>query len=86
VQPWAGASQTLEAGILLRAQTPTRGEMCRKSALKKSYLPASEGVRLVGIGLEDLIAVALPDAILVGPRAAAREVGLAVAVMKAKGI
>jgi hypothetical protein len=55
-------------------------------SIENGYLPASEGVRLVGIGLKALIAVALPDAILVAPRAAAQEVGRAVAVMKAKGI
>jgi len=53
---------------------------------ENSYLSAGSGVRLVGIGLKDMVAVALPDAVLVAPREAAQEVGWAVAAMKAADI
>lgn len=42
----------------------------------------SEGQVLVGIGLEDMIAVAMPDAVLVAPRSRAQDVKLAVAALK----
>jgi len=43
------------------------------------------GVELVGIGLEDMIAVAMPDAVLVAKRADAQRVKDAVAALKARG-
>lgn len=42
-----------------------------------------EGQVLVGIGLSDMIAVAMPDAVLVAPRARAQEVKEAVAALRA---
>lgn len=45
----------------------------------------SEGVELVGIGLRNLIAVAMSDAVLVADRARVQEVKAAVATLKAKG-
>jgi mannose-1-phosphate guanylyltransferase/mannose-6-phosphate isomerase len=44
-----------------------------------------DGLELVGIGLEDMIVVAMPDAVVVAPRARAQEVRAAVAELKAKG-
>ncbi len=41
--------------------------------------------RLVGIGLTDMVAVAMPDAVLVAPRARAQEVKAAVAALKRDG-
>ena len=44
-----------------------------------------EGPELVGIGLKDLVAVAMPDAVLVAPRAESQRVKEAVTALKAKG-
>lgn len=46
----------------------------------------AEGPHLVGLGLSGLVAVALPDAVLVAPRARAQEVGRAVAALRAEGV
>ena len=54
---------------------------CRNTLLR-SENPA---VELVGIGLEDLIAVAMPDAVLVARADRAQDVKLAVSALKAKG-
>lgn len=43
------------------------------------------GVELVGIGLEDMIAVAMPDAVLVARRSEAQRVKEAVSALKARG-
>ncbi len=43
------------------------------------------GQQLVGIGLEDMVVVAMPDAVLVAPRARAQEVKAAVEALKEKG-
>ncbi|THD85157.1 mannose-1-phosphate guanylyltransferase/mannose-6-phosphate isomerase [Aliigemmobacter aestuarii] len=45
----------------------------------------AEGVELVGIGVENLIAVAMPDAVLVADRSRAQDVKQAVAALKARG-
>jgi mannose-1-phosphate guanylyltransferase/mannose-6-phosphate isomerase len=45
----------------------------------------SRGQELVGIGLKDLVVVAMPDAVLVADRSRAQEVKEAVARLKAKG-
>ena len=45
----------------------------------------SEGVELVGIGLHNIIAVAMNDAVLVADRSRAQDVKLAVEALKAKG-
>jgi len=55
---------------------------CKGSLL----LAAEEGPRLVGLGLEDMIAVAMRDAVLVAPMARAQEVREAVAALKAQGV
>jgi mannose-1-phosphate guanylyltransferase/mannose-6-phosphate isomerase len=54
---------------------------CRNTLLR-SENPA---VELVGIGLEDLIAVAMPDAVLVARADRAQDVKLAVTALKARG-
>lgn len=41
---------------------------------------------LVGIGLKDIVAVAMPDAVLVAPRERAQDVKMAVAALKAQGV
>jgi mannose-1-phosphate guanylyltransferase/mannose-6-phosphate isomerase len=45
----------------------------------------SDGLELVGIGLEDIVAVAMPDAVVVARKSRAQEVKQAVAVLKHKG-
>lgn len=45
----------------------------------------SEGLELVGIGLRDIIAVAMPDAVLIADRNRAQDVRIAVAQLKTKG-
>jgi mannose-1-phosphate guanylyltransferase / mannose-6-phosphate isomerase len=52
---------------------------CDNSLLRSE----SEGLALVGIGLQDIIAVAMPDAVLVAHKSRAQDVKLAVAALKA---
>ena len=54
---------------------------CHDSLLRSE----SPGLELVGIGLTDMVAIAMPDAVLVAPRARAQEVRQAVAALKARG-
>ncbi len=54
---------------------------CQDSLLRSE----AEGLELVGIGLKDVIAVAMPDAVLVADMSRAQEVGRAVASLKTKG-
>jgi mannose-1-phosphate guanylyltransferase/mannose-6-phosphate isomerase len=44
------------------------------------------GLELVGIGLDDMIVVAMPDAVLVAPRGASQRVGEAVKTLKARSV
>ena len=55
---------------------------CKNSLLRSE----SDGQQVVGIGLNDIIAIAMSDAVLVAPKARAQEVKEAVAVLKDKGI
>lgn len=63
----------------------TRGAVeavdCRNSLLRSE----AEGQVLVGLGLEDMIAVAMPDAVLVAPMDRAQELRRAVAALKMSG-
>lgn len=54
---------------------------CEGSLLRSE----AEGLALVGIGLKDVVAVAMPDAVLVADRSRAQEVRAAVAALKAQG-
>ncbi len=54
---------------------------CRDSLLRSE----AEGLELVGIGLRGIVAIAMPDAVLVADRARAQEVRLAVSSLKARG-
>ena len=54
---------------------------CENSLLRSE----TEGLELVGLGLRDVIAVAMDDAVLVADRARAQDVKAAVAALKAKG-
>ena len=53
-----------------------------EGSLLRSEAP---GQRLVGIGLEGMVAVAMPDAVLVAPRERAQDVKAAVAALKREG-
>ncbi len=54
---------------------------CHGSLLRSE----SDGVALVGIGLDNIIAIAMPDAVLVADKSRAQEVKQAVAALKARG-
>lgn len=45
----------------------------------------AEGMQVVGIGLQDIVAVAMPDAVLIAHKDRAQDVKLAVSALKAKG-
>jgi mannose-1-phosphate guanylyltransferase/mannose-6-phosphate isomerase len=53
---------------------------CKNSLLRS----ADEGVALVGLGLKNIVAVAMPDAVLVADISRAQDVKLAVAALKSK--
>ncbi|MEM0946489.1 MAG: mannose-1-phosphate guanylyltransferase/mannose-6-phosphate isomerase [Pseudomonadota bacterium] len=55
---------------------------CRDSLLRSE----TDGQELVAIGLEDVIAVAMPDAVLVAHKSEGQRVKEAVAVLQAKGV
>jgi mannose-1-phosphate guanylyltransferase / mannose-6-phosphate isomerase len=54
---------------------------CHGSLLRSE----ADSVTLVGIGLENIVAIAMPDAVLVADKSRAQEVKQAVAALKAKG-
>jgi mannose-1-phosphate guanylyltransferase/mannose-6-phosphate isomerase len=54
---------------------------CRDTLLRSE----AEGLELVGIGLEGIVAIAMPDAVLVADKRRAQDVKLAVSALKAKG-
>ena len=55
---------------------------CSNSLLRSE----SSSQQIVGIGLNDIMAIAMPDAVLVAPRKRAQDVKKAVALLKSKGI
>ncbi|WP_372574021.1 mannose-1-phosphate guanylyltransferase/mannose-6-phosphate isomerase [Ruegeria jejuensis] len=61
---------------------PSTALECENTLLRAE----SEAQELVGIGLSDVIAVAMPDAVLVAHKDRAQEVKQAVAALKAKGV
>jgi mannose-1-phosphate guanylyltransferase/mannose-1-phosphate guanylyltransferase/mannose-6-phosphate isomerase len=68
-----------EDGLVMHG--PVTAIDCATSLLRSE----SEGLELVGIGLRDLMVVAMPDAVLVADRSRSQEVKQAVAALKAKG-
>ncbi|MEM9343095.1 MAG: mannose-1-phosphate guanylyltransferase/mannose-6-phosphate isomerase [Pseudomonadota bacterium] len=92
VMPYQGAWSDLGGWEAVRLEGPAdaRGNVthgnataidCDGSLLRSE----AEGLELVGIGLTDLIAVAMPDAVLVAPRDDSQRVREAVDVLRAKG-
>lgn len=70
-----------EDGRGLARSGPVTAIDCENTLLRSD----SEGVELVGIGLKNLIAVAMDDAVLVADKARAQDVKLAVETLKTKG-
>nr|WP_085787246.1 mannose-1-phosphate guanylyltransferase/mannose-6-phosphate isomerase [Ketogulonicigenium robustum] len=73
---WRAAGRGSTDGVVKRG--PVTQIDCQNSLLHAS----DAGQVLVGIGLQDMIAVATPDAILVAPKARAQDVRRAVEVLK----
>jgi len=69
-----------EAG--LAASGPARGIDCTNTLLRSE----DQGMQLVGLGLDNIVAVAMRDAVLVAAMDRAQDVGLAVAALKAEGV
>jgi len=89
VMPWRGGWSDLGSWDAVWRNSgggTVAGEGVLAVGCAGSYLAAGEGVRLVGIGLRDMVAVATADAVLVAPREAAQAVGDAVAELKAQGV
>ena len=55
---------------------------CRQSLLRSE----SEGLEVVGIGLDDIVAIAMPDAVLVARKNDTQRVRQAVEILKARGV
>lgn len=68
-----------ESGVSLAGEATAID--CRNSLLRSD----SDGVELVGIGLDNIIAVAMKDAVLVADRSRAQDVKKAVEALKLKG-
>lgn len=93
VMPWSGGWSDLgdwaavwrESGGEVGANVlsgPALARDCEGSLLRSE----SPDQQIVGIGLTDIVAVAMPDAVLVAHRSRAQEVREAVAVLKARGV
>ena len=92
VMPWRGAwsdlgdwSAVWRAGAAAPDATVTRGDALAIDCAGTLLHAAGEGQALVGIGLRDVVAVAMPDAVLVADRARVQEVKDAVAALRARG-
>ncbi|MGR3707925.1 MAG: mannose-1-phosphate guanylyltransferase/mannose-6-phosphate isomerase [Alterinioella nitratireducens] len=92
VQPYDGAWCDLGDWETVRRESPDLGDgvatggaatalECRNTLLRSE----AEGMELVGLGLEDIVVVATPDAVLVADRSRAQEVGRVVQTLKARG-
>ncbi|NKX45449.1 mannose-1-phosphate guanylyltransferase/mannose-6-phosphate isomerase [Roseicyclus persicicus] len=68
-------------GAGVAASGPVQALECRDTLLRSE----AEGQVLIGLGLENMIAVAMPDAVLVAPMDRAQDLRLAVSALKAEG-
>jgi mannose-1-phosphate guanylyltransferase / mannose-6-phosphate isomerase len=93
VVPFAGGWSDLGGWeAVWRAMTPDAGGVatngptaaidCADTLLRAE----AEGQVLIGLGLEGMIAVAMPDAVLVAPMSRAQDLGAAVAQLKTRGL
>ena len=91
VQPYGGHWCDLGDWETIRRESPDLGNGvattgaataldCRNTLLRSE----AEGVELVGLGLDNLLVVATPDAVLVADRSRAQDVGRAVDILKAR--
>ncbi|MGR3762409.1 mannose-1-phosphate guanylyltransferase/mannose-6-phosphate isomerase (plasmid) [Roseobacteraceae bacterium NS-SX3] len=81
VGDWASAGgEALPGACNVSVSGPATALECENTVLRSE----AEGLEIVGLGLKDVIAVAMPDAVLVADAARAQEVGLAVAALKRK--
>lgn len=79
---WASVMREGEADAHnVVAHGPVTAIDCADSLLRSE----AEGLELVGIGLRDMLVVAMPDAVLVADRSRAQEVKQAVTALKARG-
>ena len=86
VQPWAGGWSDLGSwDAVARSGSGTQGDVTAQDC-ENSYLVAGGGVHLAAIGLEDMVAIAMPDAVLIAPRDRAQDVGRVVGAMKEEGV
>ncbi len=69
-----------EAGVATSG--PATAIACRNTLLRSE----SDGLELVGLGLENIIAVAMPDAVLVADMSRSQDVKQAVAALKARQV
>lgn len=93
VMPYAGAWSDLGSWEAVWSETApdTAGNVCSDHAraidCRNTLLRSeAEGLELVGIGLEDIVAVAMPDAVLVAHRRDGQRLKQAVATMAARGV
>lgn len=92
VMPYAAGWSDLGdwQSVWQEAAPDTHGNVCSGAATaidcKGSLLRSeSPGVELVGVGLEDIMAIATGDAVLIVPKSASQQVGKVVAVLNKKG-
>jgi mannose-1-phosphate guanylyltransferase/mannose-6-phosphate isomerase len=91
VMPYTGAWSDLGGwdAVWHETEPDARGNVCSPNAsaidCKNSLLRSeSNTLELVGIGLDDIVAIAMPDAVLVARRSDGQRVKEAVALLKAK--
>ena len=66
----------------IATQGPVTALACENTLLRSE----DEGLELVGIGLRDIVAIAMPDAVLVADRTRAQDVKNAVAALRARQV
>lgn len=76
---WAAVWREMETGGLTLSGAATAID-CRNTLLRSE----AEGLEIVGIGLSDIVAVAMPDAVLIAHKDRAQEVKQAVTALKAR--
>ena len=76
---WREAEQD-EAGVVTSGAA--QGIDCKNTLLRSE----AEGTEVVGIGLENIVAIAMPDAVLVADKSRAQDVKLAVQALKDKDV
>ncbi|MCA8869524.1 MAG: mannose-1-phosphate guanylyltransferase/mannose-6-phosphate isomerase [Rhodobacteraceae bacterium] len=69
-----------QAGVVISGEATSID--CRNSLLRSE----NANLEIVGIGLENIVAIAMPDAVLVADISRAQDVKLAVAALKTKGV